>query len=66
MEHAFILQSIIEYKKRKNNLYITWIDIKKAFDTIPHQILFNSIKKYNVPQTVINFIKNYTNILMIK
>ncbi|KAM0684823.1 hypothetical protein COBT_003968 [Conglomerata obtusa] len=36
-------------KKYDNNLKTTWIDVKKAFDSIDHEYLHICLKKLNLP-----------------
>ena len=45
-DHIFLLQTIIEkvVKKNKKNLYVAFIDFKKAYDTVDRNCLFERLK----------------------
>ncbi len=38
---------------------IMFLDIKKAFETVNHNILIEKLKYYGIGGTVINWFKNY-------
>ena len=40
------------------NLTCTWVDLKKAFDSVSHPWLFRCLECYGVPVVLIDFIKN--------
>ena len=47
-----------EAKDRKKNLSCTWIDVKKAFDSINHKWLALTLEMHNIPTKITNFITN--------
>ena len=47
-----------EVRKYKRNLFMMWFDYQKAFDSIPHQWLFKSLKLVKVPTELIRSIEN--------
>ena len=44
-------------KAYENALKTSWIDVKKAFDSIEHSYLIKCIKSYNFPDWIIKFIE---------
>ena len=40
------------------NLTSTWVDLKKAFDSVSHPWLFRCLESYGVPVELIDFIKS--------
>ena len=44
-------------KKIKNNLNITWIDYRKAFDSIPHAWIIRVMQIYKVCDVIVRFIQ---------
>lgn len=43
-------------KQRKTNLYATWIDYKKAYDSVPHSWILKSLELMKVNREVIRFL----------
>ena len=39
-----------------NNLAMTWIDHKKAYDMVPYSWIINSLKMYKISEKVVNFV----------
>ena len=44
-------------KKRKKNLSATWIDYKKAFDSVPHSLILKCLQMYKIHPVLITFIE---------
>jgi hypothetical protein len=44
-------------KKRNSNLSMAWIDYKKAFDSVPHSWLVQSMQLYKISPNIIQFMK---------
>ena len=42
------------------NLICTWVDLKKAFDSVSHPWLFRCLECHGVPVVLIDFIKEYS------
>ncbi|TBU20829.1 reverse transcriptase, partial [Hamiltosporidium tvaerminnensis] len=51
------LLNIALNKEYGNNLKATWIDVKKAYDSIDHAYLTQCIEKLNLPDWILKFIK---------
>ena len=44
-------------KKFKKDLYVTWIDYKKAFDSIPHLLFKQIMETFKIKEIIRNFIE---------
>ena len=49
-----------EVKRHRRNLFVTYFDYRKAFDSISHTWLFEALKLAKVPEQLINIIRNLT------
>ena len=59
VEHTFTLQEVLDNSRRfRKNACITWIDITKAFDSVPHPEIFNMLATNLFPPSLTNFITN--------
>ena len=47
--------------RKKRNLSTAWIDYKKAFDSVPHTWILESLETYKVSPVIINFLKHSMN-----
>lgn len=45
-------------KKQKKNLSMAWIDYKKAFDSVPHSWILETLKIYKINPVIIHFVTN--------
>ena len=58
-EKIFNQQILCErYLQHQQNLYLVFIDFKKAFDRVSHAALWATMKKYNISANLIQVIKN--------
>jgi len=48
-------------KKKKRNISTAWIDYKKAFDSVPHDWIVESLTMHKFDPTITNFIKSTMN-----
>ncbi|KAJ0173873.1 hypothetical protein K1T71_011022 [Dendrolimus kikuchii] len=48
-------------QKNKQDLYISYIDYKKAFDSVPHSWLTQVLEIYKINPAIINFLKTIMN-----
>jgi len=44
-------------KRRKNNLAMGWIDYKKAYDTVPHSWIIQSMELHKIDHKIINLVQ---------
>ena len=61
VDNIFILNSIIQIHTniKGHTVYGTFVDFRKAFDTIDHQILFAKLQKMRISAKFINIISNF-------
>lgn len=59
VDHIYTLELIIEkYREQQKPLYLAFIDYKKAFDTVTHDSVWNSLTDQGVSEVYINVIRN--------
>lgn len=60
VDNIFILQSLIQkYCSRKGGrFYVVFVDFSKAFDTVPHSLLFYQLMKKGVHGKVLNVLRS--------
>lgn len=58
IDMVFSLRQIQEKSMEQNrDLYIVFVDLTKAFDTVPRELLWKILLKYGVPEKFLNMIK---------
>ena len=61
-EQIFNLRILCEkYRQHQQDLYLVFIDFKKAFNRVWHADLWVTMKKYNISTNLIQVIKNLYN-----
>ena len=40
------------------DMYHLYLDLHKAFNSVPHRALWQIVSKYNIPHSIINLIQN--------
>jgi len=59
MEAIHIIQRLIEfYRDRKRDLHMVFIDLEKAYDRVPREVLWGCLEKRSVPLTHMRVIKD--------
>ena len=60
-EHmAMVWEGLKEARMNKLDLVNIWLDIKNAYGSIPHQLIFLALQRYGIPDKWIKLIKNTT------
>ena len=58
-DHLLLSKALVEdCKKHRKNLSLAWIDYKKAFDSIPHSWLLETLKIHRTPDILIEFLRS--------
>jgi hypothetical protein len=65
MEAILLLQQLMErYKAKKKDLHMMFIDLEKAYDKIPRNVLWWALEKRKFPKKYITLIKDmYDNVV---
>lgn len=59
IDHIHVVTQIIEkYKEFNSNLYVAFVDYKKAFDSISHQSIVEALHYHEIEENYIEIIKN--------
>lgn len=56
-DHIFTLRQLIE-KNNKSNIYVAFLDIQKAFDSVPRQKIWISLQQRGIDQGLIGAIRS--------
>ncbi|MCG8429578.1 MAG: reverse transcriptase family protein [Candidatus Omnitrophica bacterium] len=60
LEHATMIWEAIQRAKcEKLNLHVIWLDLANAYGAVPHQMLWQALRMYHVPETIITMLKKY-------
>jgi len=58
-EPIFCLRTIQEkFREHNQNLHMVFVDLGKAYDTIPRELIWDCLRKKNVPEQYIDIIKD--------
>jgi len=59
IDQIYTVQQVIEKKRAKNRaIHCAFIDLKKAYDSVPRAKLWKAMKELNIPQQLIIAVKN--------
>ncbi|UYV61397.1 GPN1 [Cordylochernes scorpioides] len=60
-DHIFTLLSLIQLtlRRKRRKLYAFFVDLKKAFDTVPHSLLWSKLGELGLDLRFVNLIRNY-------
>ena len=65
MEAIFLVRQLMErYMEKKKDLHMVFIDLEKAYDKIPQNVMWWALEKHKVPAKYITLIKDmYDNVV---
>lgn len=58
LEHTSAISQIIKEAKSNNTLSVVWLDLAKAYPSVPHQLIQNALEHYQVPSGVVKLVKH--------
>jgi hypothetical protein len=58
METIFLIRQVIERYKEQKDLHIVFIDLEKAYDKIPRNLMWWALDKHKVPTKYVTLIKD--------
>ena len=57
MEVIFLIRQVMErYREKKNDLHMVFIDLKKAYDKIPRNVMWWALDKHKVPTKYLHMV----------
>ena len=60
IEHTTVMTHMIgDAKRRGKDLAVAWLDLAKAYPNIPHQLIFQALRHYHVPEEVTGLVETY-------
>ena len=60
IEHTGVITQLLkEAKTNKGDMAVLWLDLKKAYGSIPHSLVKEALKRYHVPNKIIEIIVDY-------
>ena len=59
MEAIFLIRQLMErYREQKKDLHMVFIDLKKAYDKVPRNVMWWALEKHKAPTKYITLIKD--------
>ena len=59
-EHTAMMWSALKDSKlRKKSLAVLWLDLANAYGSVPHQLIIFALRRYSVPERIINLVMKY-------
>ena len=57
LEHSFLVRSMMEDARRRHRpLHLVWFDLRNAFGSIPHNLLWHSMRSLGAPEEVVSIL----------
>jgi hypothetical protein len=58
MEAIFLLRQLMERYREQKDLHMVFIDLEKAYDKVPRNVMWSALEKHKVPTKYITLIKD--------
>ena len=56
----FVARQLVEkVREHGESLYVLFVDLRKAYDSVPRQALWKVLKRYGVPAKMLNVVKSF-------
>ena len=56
----FVVRQLVEEaREHGESLYVLFVDLRKAYDSVPRQALWKVLEKYGVPEKILNVVKSF-------
>ncbi len=52
-------QLVEKAREHGESLYVLFVDLRKAYDSVPRQALWKVLEKYGVPEKMLNVVKSF-------
>ena len=64
-EAIFLIRQVMErFREQKKDLHLIFIDLEKAYDKIPRNVMWWSLDKHKVPSKYVTLVKDmYNNVV---
>ena len=56
---ALISQMIMEAKEKHKNLVAVWLDIARAYLSMPHSLVMKTLRRIRVPEEIVQMVESY-------
>ena len=58
-EHNFVLQAIMtDSRRKKRDLLLTWLDLRDAFGSVPHDLLLSSMQRFGLSGSILTIVED--------
>ena len=64
MEAIFLIRQVMERYRKKKDLHMVFINLEKAYDKIPRNVMWWALDKHKVPMKYVGLVKDmYNNVV---
>ncbi len=67
LEHTAVISQLINDAKSNNNtLSVVWLDLAKAYPSVPHQLILKALDHYRVPSEIVELVMAHMDALQMR